>query len=211
MEQENISTVQQEPSLKDLFKSFTGEIAKASNYRRELLEKQKTAHNEYYKTLNECQELVELGEVEKAAEVDIKLKDLRNQIENYRLEVEKMGDLDKLKEIVSRHPDSRLHQQALSIHQEALSSLEIAQGGFNEAVQVVAELKDSYLKGVEKAGSMQRELFDAFIIIKKVEEFLPDDKKLPASKRPNALNWTDFEIDEKELCRVFGRKPFINP
>ncbi len=206
-----METVQQESSLKDLFKGFNEEIGKAGAYRQQLLEKQQEKHNSYHRDLTEYQELIELGEIEKAAEVDKRVRGLRKEVENLKAEISGIGDqtLDRLKEITAKHPEAKLHVLALAVHEKAIQELEPAQEGFNQAAEEVEEVKDSYLKAVEKLGNAQREVFNIWTILKKADEFLSVAEKVSLNKRPGrVLIWSELCIDEKALCKSFGRRPF---
>jgi hypothetical protein len=205
--QENIYKEAYMATLKENFKQFRGELAKISIRQRDLVEQQRETYNEYHRLLNECQELLALGEDEAAKQLDPKIKTLRANVENFQKEIEELS-FERIKEIVSKHPDSKLHQMACAIQEEGLIQIESLGKELDQANNEVKKIQGEYLQAVEKVGCLYRALADVYIMTKKAEEVLPVEKG--KAKRPSTMpTWIDFEISEKELSKAYGSKPYI--
>lgn len=60
--------------FKEKFKEFQGEVGKILTHRQNLIEEQRTAHNEYHKLLTQWQDHMELNESEKAKALEPRLR-----------------------------------------------------------------------------------------------------------------------------------------
>lgn len=175
-------------TIKENFKELQSERGKISIRHNEVMESQRQAYLQYHGLVSEREELLIIGEDEKTRGLDSKIKSLRSQVDKFEKEISDLSP-ERIKSVVSKHPDSQPHKMALSIqiHSDVLKA------------------KEAYLKAVESAGNSYRTLFDTFLMVKRAEGMLPERK---AKKPARIPNWSDFEVSEKELSRSFGSRPF---
>lgn len=207
MDQESLATEKKELTLKERFKAFQGEITKISTRQRDLVESQRETYNEYHRLLAEQQELVTLDEGEAAGQLEPKIKALRAKVDNFQKEIEELS-VEKIKEAISRHPNSKMHQMAEEIQKEGLEQMDVLQKELEPATSEIEKVKEHYLEVVGKIGNCYRGIVDLYVMVQRAEGVLPQEKR--KSKRPSRIpQWIDYEIPEKELSLAYGKRPFI--
>lgn len=199
-----VEGVVKEASLKERFRTFQGELSGISTRQREYAEQQREVYLNYHRLITERQELLALNDKEAAGKFDKEIQSLKKKLDEYQFKIDEL-DLEKIKEIISKHPDTKLHQLALSIQEEGVKQMETLQTEINQTNNEISEAKTLYLRAVEKAGKQYRELSDVAVMLKRIEEVLPTKR---AKHLPSIPDWSAFEISEKELFSAFGRKPF---
>lgn len=191
-------------TLQEQFKQFSNELSRVSGHRAEIEDEYQKAHTEYHRTLTNQQELLELGENDKAKKLDVTLKDLRAKVERLREQINQNSS-DSIKNKVKRHKEAKLHVMALSIQEAGFQQMEALQKETDKHTKEIEKARKQYLSAVGKARELYRELTNVCLIVRRAEECLPVSK----SAKVRVPKWDAFSLDE-EVEKTYGpRLPII--
>lgn len=112
---------------------------------------------------------------------------------------------DQLLAAIARNPESELYQKAEALQKDGLEFSEKALAEIESLNAEFQAIKQQAIDVVTRLGDAWRSLYDCYVILRKVEKALPDEKH-QATIPPAAPEWTAFDVTDT-LAKVYGNRP----
>lgn len=101
-------------TIKDSFKELQSELSKINTRHDSVIEEQRKVYLQYHTLISEREELMDIGESDKAKSLDHTIKSLRSQVDKFEKEITDLSP-ERIREAIKKHPNSKLHEMAISI------------------------------------------------------------------------------------------------